>query len=422
MSLASTPASLFIRKQTDKLLRCRFASHPRGISTASPRPAVCTPQPAVLTRRPQVASSQSGSLCRLSQSGHAYSTLKQKNQRPVDYDLRFTSQDVPFGQIWDEKREALLKSGMEADAVRLDTGTCIKEAMRFADAVAKAGNGWRPIRAKDMKFSASDLYYMGILLRTPPVVSLNVIYLGKQMLLSAGEMGHGLAIITNASLALNDFWSRGIKQLPKRHESVEFWKIMDRFTSYAQRVKEDPDVLTVSGIMAIYQGDKAKAIKHLLAAEMAGRTRAARQGDHGDPPSAGADSSSPVTSTDQRRRPRWDLECQTLLALGTLLEKSGQRDAAKAAFSTVAYELDIPEACHRLGLLLSPDDPAEAEEREALLSRAAMSGIEGAYAPLAEIEGKKAKAALAAGFLEDAAHHRDMAQQWLAMALDTVRK
>lgn len=60
----------------------------------------------------------------------------------------FTSQDVPLSKEWDEKRERLLKEGMEADAVRLDTESCIKEAMRFADEVAKAGNDWRPIRAR----------------------------------------------------------------------------------------------------------------------------------------------------------------------------------------------------------------------------------------------------------------------------------
>ncbi|KAI6352132.1 hypothetical protein MCOR25_009548 [Pyricularia grisea] len=320
--------------------------------------------------------------------------------------------------IWDKKRETLLKEGMEADAVRLDTEACIKEAMRFADEVAQFGNGWKPARARDLKFSASDLYYMGALLRTIPIESITDVYISKQMFLSAAEMGHGPAIVSNANLALNDLIRTGMKRLLEKSESTESWNIIDRFTKYAQHAKQDPNVLTVSGIIAIFRGDKAKATKCFLAAEMAGRTQAAARQGHGrDPPSAGTDSSTPVTSTPQKRLPRWDLEAQTLLGLGRLLEKSSQKDVALAAYSTAAYELDIAEACHRLGLLLSPNDPVEAEERKRLLTLAGMSGIDASYAPLAEMEAEKAAAARAAGSLEEAERHRIMAEQWFNLAL-----
>ncbi|KAH9433310.1 hypothetical protein MCOR02_005364 [Pyricularia oryzae] len=367
MALASKPAPLLIRKQAGKLLRCSFAPQPRGISsictsrlhTTSPRAAVRTPQPAALTRRPHVASSQSGPLCLQSRSRHAQTRPKKKSEGPdtLDRDLMFTSQDVPLSKEWDEKRERLLKEGMEADAVRLDTESCIKEAMRFADEVAKAGNDWRPIRARDLKFSASSLYYMAMLLRTAPMQSHNAGFMAKQMFLSAGEMGYGPAIITNASLVLNDVSRRPKPQLPPRNKAIDFWSIMDRFTRYARSAKQDPNIMTLSGILAMYQGDNAKATKLLLAAEQAGRTQAARQGDRRPPPRAEADSPAKpgaIRVHSRKRLPRWDLEVRTLLVLGTLLENSGQRDAAITAFSTAANELQVPEAHYHLALLLSP--------------------------------------------------------------------
>ncbi|TLD29169.1 hypothetical protein PspLS_04216 [Pyricularia sp. CBS 133598] len=430
MSLASNPAPLFIRKQAGKLLQGSFVSHPRAISsiytrrlhTTSPRASAPTPQPDDQIYEPLIRNVQRGSDSPRYGSRKESTAIRRAKPKPanLDPDLRFTRRDVPCGEIWDKKREALLKDGMETDAVRLDTESCIKLATRFADEFSQ-NDYWIPIRAKDLKFSASDLYYMAVLLRTPPLGSGMELYMAKQMLFSAAEMGHGAAIVTNANLAINDLVNRGVHRMPERGKAPEFWKIMDRFTKYAQQAKQDPDALTVSGILAMYQHDAAKAIKLMLAAEKAGRTHAARKGDRRDPQSAGADSSSPVTSTDQMRLPRWDLESKTFYGLGLLLERTGERDAARAALCTAAYELDRPDACVRLGLLLSPDDPVEAQERERLLTRAAMSGAEAAYAPLAEMEGKKAAAAEEAGSRREAAWHRAKAEQWLSLALQTAK-
>lgn len=324
-----------------------------------------------------------------------------------------------MGMTWDKKRQALEKAGMDAAAVRLDSAACVREAVRFADEVSKAGADWMPIRAKGLGFSASNLYYMALLLRTAPFEAPPVMRMAKQMLASAAEMGHGPATVTMANLALRDVVRRHKEPgLPQRSDAPEFWRIMDRFDKHftQQAAKQDPDVLTLAGVLAFAQGDKAKAMKYLTAAEPAAERRAALALAGQESPPAAPEASRTTSPADRRRRPRWDLESQALLTLGMLYQSKGLTDAAKDIFLTAARQLEVPEACLRLGLLLSPENPAEAPLKESFLCKAAMSGMEGALAPLAELHRGKALAAEAAGSLEVAAHHKLMAKQWEALA------
>jgi Tfp pilus assembly protein PilF len=167
------------------------------------------------------------------------------------------------------------------------------------------------------------------------------------MLTAASSLGY-----TPSTLSLIRILTQaGNVKLTERREM--FRDTVARFKQLLQTGK-NPDALTLQGLLLLREGNDTYALKYFDQA-----IEAARSKDSAD------QQLSPAV-----RKPRWSYEGSCHQQRGLVLMKQGQREAATAAFKTVALELNLAEGYLELAKLL----PQNAPERETYLIKAAQAG------------------------------------------------
>jgi tetratricopeptide (TPR) repeat protein len=140
--------------------------------------------------------------------------------------------------------------------------------------------------------------------------------------------------------------------------------------SHLVRAGENPDALTLQGLLRVRSANPVQALKAFDAAIDAG--------DRADDAYAPVptkqlnqpDSSSNKDVMSKQRERRWMYEADCHVARGRILLQMGNREAALESFSVAALELDSPEGYLELGKNLPPGSP----QRDEYLLKAAISG------------------------------------------------
>lgn len=166
------------------------------------------------------------------------------------------------------------------------------------------------------------------------------------MLMSASSLGY-----TPSTLSLIRILTQA-ENLKVTERKDMFRDPMARFRRILQN-GENPDALTLQGLLLVRQGHDTQALKHFDQA-----IKAASRKD-----SAGQESMPAV------RKPRWAYEGSCYHQRGRILLKQGRREEAAAAFRVVALELNLAKGHLELAKLL----PHDAPERETCLLKAAQA-------------------------------------------------
>lgn len=136
------------------------------------------------------------------------------------------------------------------------------------------------------------------------------------------------------------------------------------------RKKQDPDALTLQGLILANEGDDGKALEFFSQAMEVGSPNPSSGGQQQD-----------------IRPPWWGWEASCHLTRARILLQQGRREEAIAAFRVAAVELDHAQAYFKLATLLAEDSP----ERGQYLQKAAVSGIPEACQLLGESEVRMAE-------------------------------
>jgi tetratricopeptide (TPR) repeat protein len=199
------------------------------------------------------------------------------------------------------------------------------------------------------------------------------------MLITASDLGYTPSTLTvlRATLAI----SRGGPEDPKFRSY--FRSTLDRLNRLVQ-VGDDPDALTLHGLLRLRAGNDARALGDFDRAIEAGR----RAGDAYVPaPSRNAveEATRSNDTVSRRRRPKWTYESDCYLERGNILLRKGNLAAALTLFRVAAFELDSSAAYLQLAKLL----PADSNERQECLLKSAVSGSGEAYRLLSKAETAK---------------------------------
>lgn len=176
-----------------------------------------------------------------------------------------------------------------------------------------------------------------------------------------------------------------------------FVAALSRFRSILRK-KQDPDVLTLQGLVLANEGDDGKALEFFSQAMQAG-------------------SPNPSSGKQQNvRSPRWGWEASCHIARARILLQQGRREEAVAALRVAALELDHAQAYLKLATLLTEDSP----ERDQYLQKAAVSGIPEACQLLGESEVRMAEQPDQAK--EEVREHRLWASEWFLLAGNPTKR
>lgn len=203
----------------------------------------------------------------------------------------------------------------------------------------------------------------------------------------------------------------------KLTKSPLFTSAMARFRDIV-RQKQDPDALTLQGLILADRDDNAKALECFDQAVQAG----SRTSDLAVPEEAslGADQEPAAdaehSSSELNVRPfRWSWEASCHIGRAKILLQRGRRKEAVNALRIAAMELDNPQGYVELAKLL----PEDAPERDRYLRLAAVSGHTEACQLLGESEVEMAtRPGQSKG---DAREHSLWASEWFSLAGDSEK-
>ncbi|KAL1878831.1 hypothetical protein VTK73DRAFT_7484 [Phialemonium thermophilum] len=270
----------------------------------------------------------------------------------------------------------------------------------LATAATAAHSSWMNRLHKDYDIEASTLYMIGrYLISRYPLPQWKV---GMSMLFTASELGHQPSILSVVRLV-----DRGLGHDSFLGSNI-YRSCLRRFQAIVAR-EQDPDALTLQGLLLRRKGDLLKALQYFDLALKKGS------------PLASSQSSSGTQATTSRRdenvpRPyRWTWEASCHIGRGEILLKQGRREDSEAAFRIAALELDNPVGYLKLALLLPDDSP----EKLRYLETAAVSGRKEAFRELGEMELRRARDPTQNG--RQAEKHAMWASEWFRLADDSER-
>lgn len=250
------------------------------------------------------------------------------------------------------------------------------------------------------------------------------------MLRSASELGHGPSTLTLMRLFAT---MAGQK---KENGKIAGYRI---FTDVEARFRqlvdagEDPDALTLQGLILANSGAKdrnRRALEAFERAEKAWEARAAnaRGASKGADVAAAAAPPPPHSSSSnggageasglvdevtlpEPREPRWEWEVSCVLGRAGILRAHDRPGEALALYRVAALELDNPTGFWSLAQLMG--GPPGSPERRTYLLKAATSGVTDACRELGGLERAAAAAAVSRAERE---HHENMSQEWFRLA------
>lgn len=200
-----------------------------------------------------------------------------------------------------------------------------------------------------------------------------------------------------------------------------FISALSRF-GYIIRKKQDPDALTLQGLILAEEGNEEQALEFFNLAMQAGSPKP-EQPTSEEVISAGGQTLAPRYGEgaeqdvpQQRVRPfRWSWEASCHLGRAKILLRQGRREDAAAALRTAALELDNPQGYFQLAKLL----PKDAPERDLYLQIAAVSGIPEACQLLGESVTRMAEQPDQSK--DDVLEHVLWASEWFSLAGNTTK-
>lgn len=236
------------------------------------------------------------------------------------------------------------------------------------------------------------------------------------MLATASDLGFTLSTLLLIRLM------RQSDDTSKVSESTLFRNALARFQDIV-RQRQDPDALTLQGLILADQGDSGKALASFDQALRIGSSHEPKGPIHqettlgrsleADP---GSDHGTGESDPQPKVRPfRWSWEASCHIGRAKILLQQGRRDEAVAAMRIAALELDNMQGYFELAKML----PEDAPERVQYLQTAAVSGHLEACRLLGESEVQMAREP--GRSKGDAQEHSLWASEWFSLAGDVEK-
>ncbi|KAK0623125.1 hypothetical protein B0T14DRAFT_494656 [Immersiella caudata] len=271
--------------------------------------------------------------------------------------LIFEPQDAPPMPFWEKLADFAPEDLSIEDLHRIAT-RYVATALE-----PSSGSTWKGRLQRDHSIDPYMLHWTAtVILNTPPSPLWK---LAIHMLQTASDLDYAPSTITVLRVIL--MMTKGGPEA-SRYRS-QFRNTLDKLGRLVQ-AGENPDAITLQGLLKVRSGNALKALKDFDAAIDAGR----RVGD-AYAPAPTKQRSRPGGSGDEdaasnQRAPQWMYEADCHVARGRILNQMGNREAALESFSIAALELDSPDGYLELGKNL----PLGSPRREECLLKAAMSG------------------------------------------------
>ncbi|KAK0646295.1 hypothetical protein B0T16DRAFT_458230 [Cercophora newfieldiana] len=268
--------------------------------------------------------------------------------------LTFKTEDLPPISFWESSAEDGPEDLSAEDLHRTATQYCTLASQ------SSGTSTWKGRLQRDHGIDPYMLHWTAtsLLSSTPgPLWKL-----GIHMLRTASDLDYTPSIITILRFVL--LATKGGPEAAQYRR--QFGTILDKLSRLV-KAGENPDALTLAGLLRLRSGNSEMALKNFDAAIEA----AARAGDAYAPvPKKQGDKDDDPTS--RRRTPKWSFESDCHVERGKILLGMGKSLAATESFCIAASELDSLKAYLELGKVL----PAGSLEREECLFKAAISGSE----------------------------------------------
>lgn len=250
--------------------------------------------------------------------------------------------------------------------------------------------------------------------------------LGVHMLRTASELGHDPSTLTLVRL----LWQLTVQGNQTKSAGIQgstMYRTAKARFDILLRDSQNPDALSLQGLMLAKQGDHDGALHHF---RLASKVCASSQGAGASEPLS---ASSPPLQLEKSkdgdllvlpepREPRWEWEISCTLGEADILKARGHRKQAKRLYRVAALELDDRRAFWELANLT--EGPRDSPERRTYLTKAAISGAVDACQELGAVEEMRAQET---GITEREKEFRLLlSKEWLRLAsgedLKLVRK
>lgn len=310
-----------------------------------------------------------------------------------DDKLVFAADELPPLSFWEEMAASGPEDLSAEDLHKTVTQYCAVAVKKKFQVTSI----WKAQLERDYGIDPYMLHHAAvILINRPPDPYWKI---ALHMLRTASDLGYTPSTLTvlRTILTISSSGPEGPKF------KLHYLPTLDRLNRLV-KVGDDPDALTLHGLLRLRAGNDTRALIDFDRAIEAGR----RAGDAYAPaPSRHAVREADSNDTVSRqRRPRWTFESDCYLERGNILLRRGNLAAALSAFRVAAFELDSSAAYLQLAKLL----PANSEERQECLLKSAASGSGEACRLLSEAETTMSQEAeLEKGVVEE---HMRWAAEW----------